>query len=110
MSLFTVDDDELNVLTIEALQIILINFLIIIERQLSENLPGGKLNEHTEGVNGEQLRTESVTVSATNIVSERDFANLDRLHRDKPNANLIALEGMILFSNNKTLSWLNSLD
>jgi len=43
-------------------------------------------------------------------VSERDFANLDRLQRDKPNANLIALEGMILFSNNKTLSWLNSLD
>ena len=56
-SLFTVDDDELNVLTIEALQIILVNFLIIIERQLSENLPGGKLNEHTEGEDGEQLRT-----------------------------------------------------
>ena len=109
-SLFSVDDDELNVLTIEALQIILVNFLIIIERQLSEYLPGGKLNEHTEGVYGEQLRTESVTVSATNIVSERDFANLDRLQRDKPNANLITLEGMILFPNNKTLSWLNSLD
>ena len=68
------------------------------------------MNEHTEGVHGEQLRTESVTVSATNIVSERDFANLDRLQRDKPNANLITLEGMILFPNNKTLSWLNSLD
>ena len=108
--MFSVDDDELNVLTIEALQIILVNFLIIIERQLSEYLPGGKLNEHTEGVYGEQLRTESVTLSATNIVSERDFANLDRLQRDKPNANLITLEGMILFPNNKTLSWLNSLD
>jgi hypothetical protein len=108
--LFSVDDDELNVLTIEALQIILVNFLIIIERQWSEYLPGGKLNEHTEGVYGEQLRTESVTLSATNIVSERDFANLDRLQRDKPNANLITLEGMILFPNNKTLSWLNSLD
>ena len=77
---------------------------------MSEYLPGGKLNEHTEGVHGEQLRTESVTVSATNIVSERDFANLDRLQRDKPNANLITLEGMILFPNNNTLSWLNSLD
>ena len=43
-------------------------------------------------------------------MSERDFANLDRLQRDKPNANLITLEGMILFPNNKTLSWLNSLD
>jgi hypothetical protein len=79
LNLVSVDDDELNVLTIEALQIILVNFLIIIERQLSENLPGGKLNEYTEGVDGEQLRTEFVTVSATNMVSERDFANLDRL-------------------------------
>ena len=68
------------------------------------------MNEHTEGVYGEQLRTESVTVSATNIVSERDFANLDCLQRDKPNAHLITLEGMILFPNNKNLSWLNSLD
>ena len=48
-SLVSVDDDELNVLT---------------------NLPGGKLNEYTEGVDGEQLRTEFVTLSATNIVSE----------------------------------------
>ena len=31
-SLFSVDDDELNVLTIEALQIILVIFFIIIER------------------------------------------------------------------------------
>ena len=52
LSLVSVDDDELNVLTIEALQIILVHFFIIIERQLSENLPGGKLNEHTEGVDG----------------------------------------------------------
>jgi hypothetical protein len=30
--------------------------------------------------------------------------------REKPNANTIALEGMILFTNNKTLHWLDNLD
>jgi hypothetical protein len=49
-----------------------------------------------------------MSFSTTNIVSERDFANLDRLRREKPNANTIALEGMILFTNNKTLHWLDN--
>ncbi|VDI15710.1 Hypothetical predicted protein [Mytilus galloprovincialis] len=78
-SLFLIDNEELNILTTEALQIVLLNFCIIIERQLFDNLPGGILNEETEGVNGKELRDESTTVKPTNIVSERDFANLDRL-------------------------------
>ena len=41
------------------------------------------------------------------IISERDFAKLDRLLREKPNATTIALEGIILFSNNKTAQWLH---
>ncbi|CAC5363154.1 unnamed protein product [Mytilus coruscus] len=101
-------DEELNLLTIEALHIILINVLIIIERQLSDCLPSGIFNENTKGVH-KDLRVESRTVSTTNIVSERDFANLDRLRREKPNANTIALEGINLFSNNKTLKWLDSM-
>ncbi|CAC5398309.1 unnamed protein product [Mytilus coruscus] len=55
------------------------------KRQLFDNLPGGSLNEETEGVNGKELRDESMTVKPiTNIVSERDFANLDRLKRKNP--------------------------
>ncbi|CAC5384728.1 unnamed protein product [Mytilus coruscus] len=109
-SLFLIDNEELNILTTEALQIVLLNFCIIIERQLFDNLPGGSLNEETEGVNGKELRDESMTVKPTNIVSERDFANLDRLKREKPNANIIALEGLILFTNNKTLHWLDQME
>ncbi|CAC5424272.1 unnamed protein product [Mytilus coruscus] len=82
---------------------------ILTERQLFDNLPGGSLNEETEGVNGKELRDESMTVKPTNIVSERDFANLDRLKK-KPNANIIALEGLILFTNNKTLHWRSNGD
>ena len=107
--LFDVDDDNFNVLTIEALQIILLNFQLVLERQLSDCLPGGCLNENTEGVD-KNLREQSKTVATTNIISERDFANLDRLQREKPNANLIALEGMILFTNNKTINWLSNLE
>ena len=44
----------------------------------------------------------------TNTVSERDFAKLDRLLREKPNASTLALEAMVLFSNNKTSKWLQS--
>ncbi|VDI55399.1 Hypothetical predicted protein [Mytilus galloprovincialis] len=53
---------------------------------------GGSLNEETEGVNEKELRDESSTVKPTNMVSERDFENLDRLKREEPNAYIIALE------------------
>jgi hypothetical protein len=83
--------------------------MIIVSRQLGDYLPGGKFNIDSSP-NFEKLKETSVNVSTTNIVSERDFANLDRLRREKPNANTIALEGMILFTNNKTLHWLDNLD
>ncbi|CAC5420536.1 unnamed protein product [Mytilus coruscus] len=89
--LFSVEDEELNILTTEALQIILLNFQLILERQLSDCLPGGILNEKTDGIDI-NLREQSKSVATTNIISERDFAHLDRLQREKPNANLIALE------------------
>ena len=44
----------------------------------------------------------------TNVISERDFAKLDRLLCEKPNATTLCLEGMILFANNKTSAWLDS--
>jgi hypothetical protein len=63
------------------------NFSIIIERQLSDILIGGHLNEDTDGVDDTQLRNESITVHPTYIISERDFANFDR-KREKPMQNL----------------------
>ena len=47
------------------------------------------------------------TVRSTNTVSERDFTRLDNFLRQKPSA---SLEGLILFTNNKTLNWLETLD
>ena len=76
-SLFSVQDPELNALTIETLQIVLPNFSIIIERQISDILLGGHLNEDADGVDDTQLRNESITVHPTYIISERDFSNFD---------------------------------
>ena len=83
--------------------------MIIVSRQLGDYFPGGKFNIDI-APNFEKLKETSVNVSTTKIVSERDFANLDRLRREKPNANTITLERMILFTNNKTLHWLDNLD
>ena len=46
--------------------------------------------------------------TVTNVISERDFAKLDRLLCEKPNATTLCLEGMILFANNKTSAWLDA--
>ena len=48
---------------------------------------------------------EVASVPTTNVAPERDFAILDRLVREKPNASVVALESMILYSHNKTSSW-----
>ena len=47
----------------------------------------------------------TASVPTTNTVSERDFAKLDRLLREKPHASTLALEAHILFANNKTSAW-----
>ena len=44
----------------------------------------------------------------SNVISGRDFAKLDRLLREKPNATTLCLEGMIVFANNKTSAWLEA--
>jgi hypothetical protein len=80
------------------------NFSIIIERQLSDILLGGHLNEDTDGVDDTQLRNESITVHPTYIISERDQET------GKTNAKFEALEGVILFANNKTVNWLNEME
>ena len=46
------------------------------------------------------------SVPKTNKVSERDFALLDRFLKEKPNASTVAIESLILFSQNKTREWL----
>ena len=51
---------------------------------------------------------ETRSVPTANLNPERDFAILDRLMSQKPNATYIALESLLLYSHNKTSAWLES--
>lgn len=92
---------ELDSTTKEILQVLFQSFSALLLRLVSDHLPGGEYE-----VNCEVLGSETQSVPKTNVVSERDFAKLDRFLREKPNASTLSLEALILFSNNKTAEWL----
>ncbi|XP_065182489.1 uncharacterized protein LOC135813316 [Sycon ciliatum] len=89
--------------TVEILQMLCTVYARYTSNLLSDHLPGGAFHKPDEAT-----RVQTASVSNTNVVSERDFAQLDRLIREKLNSRTIALEGMIMFSNNKTAEWLTS--
>ena len=97
-------DDESNAATQELLQLLFKAFSITIHRLLFDHLPGGKFHST---VTDATLIQETASVPTTNIAPERDFAVLDRVLREKPNATIIALESLILFAHNKTSKWLD---
>ena len=69
-----------------------------------DHLPGGEFHS----ISNSQMVCETSSVPKTNVTPERDFAVLDRLLGQKPNASYIALESLLLFSHNKTSTWLDS--
>ena len=94
---------EYDVIAQELLQTLFSSFSVLLSRLLHDHLPGGELDNPSH-----QLQEETKSVPKTNTVSERDFAKLDRLLREKPNATTLSLEAMILFTNNQTASWLRA--
>ena len=89
--------------TQEILQIIFHAFSALLTRLLSDHLPRGAHDNPCA-----QLQQETKSVPKTNVISERDFCQLDRLLREKPNASTLSLEAMVLSSNNNMAQWLNS--
>ena len=87
----------------EILQTLFSALSLLITHFVEDHLPGGKYDNPSI-----QLTEETKSMPKTNVISERDFAKLDRLLREKPNATTLCLEGMILFANNKTSAWLDS--
>ena len=49
---------------------------------------------------------ETASLPKVNVISERDFAQLDRFMREKPRATTLAVESFIMLGNNKTVAWL----
>ena len=58
------------------------------------------------GNNTAVAEAETVSLKKVNVISERDFAKLDRFVREKPNATSLAIESFIMLGNNKTVQWL----
>jgi len=96
------ESNESDMMTQEVLQLLFGAFSVTTQRLLLDHLPGGKYHSVVDPV----IVHETASVPTTNVAPERDFAVLDRLIREKPNAYLVALESMILYSHNKTASWL----
>lgn len=65
------------------------------------------VNDSSFPDNSSSTHQRTISVPSSNIISERDFAKLDTLIRQKPSATLLALEAHIMFTNNKTSHWLS---
>ena len=99
-------DHVSNVSTQELLQLLFKAFSITTNRLLIDHLLGGKFHAVTDAVSIQ----DTASFPTTNVSPERDFAVLDRVLLEKPNASLIALEALILFAHNKTSKWLDKLE
>ena len=70
----------------EILKVLFSAFHRHLEHLVEDHLPGGKYDNYID-----YLSEETTSVPKTNTVSERDFAQLDRLLREKPNAAILSL-------------------
>ena len=96
-----IESETNDATTLAVLQIMCAAFSTYSNRLLQDHLPGGMYH----AMSTEAAATSS-SVATTNVCSERVFAQLDKLMREKPNSSLVAIEGIILFSANNTSEWL----
>ena len=97
------NDMEFDTLTQECLEMICCSCALVVVRQLEDQLPGGKFYQPSK-----EILEETKLCQRTNILSECDFAQMDRKVRQKQNISTIAACGTIMFLNNHTINWLNS--
>ena len=58
------------------------------------------------GCNTQVTVAETASLPKVNVISKRDFAQLDRFVREKPNTTSLAIESFITLGNNQTVAWL----
>ena len=95
------EESEIDDNVLMFLEIIMKSFFLLTDRMLVDHLPGGIYDQPSY-----TFMHVTQSVPKTNKVSERDFALLDRFLKEKPNASTVAIESLILFSQNKTREWL----
>ncbi len=102
--LFMQQDEEMEILTQQALELICAGMLVILERQAEEQLDGGSLSNPSDN-----LQLQASNVPQHNMASERDFALFDNQLRFRPSATLLCIEAIIMWVHNKPSKWLQSL-
>ncbi|KAK1164668.1 hypothetical protein AOXY_G15031 [Acipenser oxyrinchus oxyrinchus] len=96
------DFDEL---TVQAVELILASLVKVCCRMLADHLEHGRYDQMSE-----ELLQKLESVPKTNVSCERDFGVFDNLLRAKTRATGIALEGMVMFKENRSWKWLADLD
>ena len=77
--------------------------LCLLKQQLQDQLPDEKYYSPSE-----KVMDETAGVPKQNIISEQDFAQLDRQLEQKQNVSTAAVSGLICFANNKTANYLEN--
>ena len=94
----------LDEFTEECLCLLCCSCSILLKRQLQDQLPDGKYYSPSE-----KVMDETAGVPKQNIISERNFAQLDRQLKQKHNVSTAVVSGLICFANNKTANYLENL-
>ena len=79
-----------------------LNVFNLQHRLVLDHLTSGKYHSVSDAHNA----LEVASMPKTNIAPERDFAVLNRLLSENSNATYIALESLLLYSQNQTTKWL----
>ena len=100
--LYSEVNEEVDFYTKQSIIIILHNIFVCIKRQLEDHLPGGKHHNVDS-----RVHQETETCPRDNIAAERIFAGLDYLKRSRPNLTVLAMQGILLWSQNKSMEYLD---
>ena len=98
------ENEELDVLTEECLRVLCCSRAILLKWQLKDQLTGGKYYQPND-----EIMEETASAPEENIISECDFAQLDRLLDKSPTTSTVAVSDIVCFINNKTPEYLDSI-
>ena len=98
------ENEELDDLTEECLRVLCCSCAILLKCQLKDQLPGGKYYKPNN-----EIMEETAGTPKENIISERDFAQLDKLLDKSPTTSTVAASGIVCFINNKIPEYLETL-
>ncbi|MBN3312970.1 SPIN4 protein, partial [Atractosteus spatula] len=96
---------EFEDMTRQAVELILASFVKVCCRMVADHLEYGRYDEVSE-----EMFEKLDSAPKTNVSCERDFGIFDNLLKVKARATALAVEGMIMFKENRSWQWLEKLD